>query len=273
MQTLNAETAYQLSGEVDDNSIQSIGQKTGAEYIITGTISGSGDLYRLRLKLTQVRTSEVKGQWSADILRDTVLNSLLAKNVPAVETPQWVSIPLSARSKFNDGGPGVSLYYYDRGISNRATSRQTAETRARQNIQQLTAANIASQICARIDITEFSDHSVSDIEDVLRRTEAAVTQSIRTKVPSYELLEYYLETGKENNRDWYIAYVLVRFARKDIVAMMEQVETARMVESIIKEFNIREAGAQERARQGLMAEMKGILDAAAREVREALTGN
>ncbi len=72
MQVLNAETTYQLSGEVSDNSIQSIGQKTGAEYVITGSITAAGDHYRLHFKIIQVKTSEVKGQWSAIIQSDTV---------------------------------------------------------------------------------------------------------------------------------------------------------------------------------------------------------
>jgi TolB-like protein len=273
MQTLNAESAYQLSGEVSDDSIQSIGQKTGAEYVITGVISGAGDQYRLRLKITQVKTSEVKGQWSAVIQNDTVLSSLLIKRIPVVETPQWINMPLSARSKYEQDGSGVSIYYYDRGLSNKATTRQTAETRARQNIQLMTAANIASQICARIDITEFSENMVSDIEEVQRRIETTVTQSIRTRVPSYETLEYYVETGKENGRDWYIVYILVRFARRDIVAMIEHLETERMVENILKEMNIREATAREQARRELLAEIKDILADASKDISEGVTGN
>ena len=273
MQTLDAETAYQLSGEVSDDSIQSIGYKTGAEYVITGSLTAAGDQYRLRLKITQVKTSEVKGQWSAVIQSDTVLSSLLTKKVPVVETPQWINMPLSARGKYEQGSQGVSLYYYDRGLSNKATTRQTAETRARQNIQQMIAANIASQICARIDITEFSENMVSDVEDVLRRMETAVTQSIKMRVPSYETLEYYVETGKENGKDWYIVYMLVRFARRDIVAMIERLETEKMVENILKELNIREAAAKEKARRELLAEMKNILADTSKDIREGGTGN
>jgi TolB-like protein len=273
MQALSAETAYQLSGEVSDNSIQSIGQKTGAEYIITGAISGAGDQYRLRFKITAVKTSEVKGQWSAAIQSDTVLSALLTQKKPAVETPQWINMPLSARSKHEPDGQGVSLFYYDRGLSNKATTRQTAEARARQNIQQMIAANIASQICARIDMTEFSENMVSDIEEVQRRIETTVTQSIKTRVPSYETLEYYVETGKENGRDWYIVYILVRFARRDIVAMIERLETEKLVENILKEMNIRESAARERARQELLVEMKEIIADTGKDIREGVTGN
>lgn len=273
MQVLNSETAYQLSGEVSDDSIQSIGQKTGAEYVITGSITAIGEQYSLRLKITQVKTSEVKGQWSAVIQSDTVLNALLTKKNPIVETPQWINMPLSARSKYEQGGQGVSVYYYDRGISNKTTTRQTAETRARQNIQLMIAANIASQICARIDITEFSENMVSEIEEVQRRMETTVTQSIRTRVPGYEILEYYVETGKENGKDWYIVYVLVRFARRDIVAMIEHLETEKMAENIIKEMNIRDVAAREKAYKELLVEIKNILIDTGKDIREGVTGN
>jgi len=273
MQTLNAESVYQLSGEVNDNSIQSIGQKTGAEYIITGSITATGDQYRLRIKITSVKTSEVEGQWNATVQSDNVLNSLIAQKKPVSETPQWVNMPLSVKSKYEQNAQGVPVYYYDRGISNKATTRQTAETRARQNIQQMIAANIASQIAARIDITEFSENATSDVEDVLRRVETAITQSIRTKVPSYETLEYYVETGRENNKDWYIAYVLVRFARKDIVSMIDHIETEKMADNILKEMNIRETAAKEEARKELLSEIVDILKATSKDVSDGVTGN
>jgi len=273
MQTINAETTYQLSGEVSDSSIQAIGHKTGAEYVITGSINPIGEQYRLRLKITQIKTSEIRGQWSALIQRDTLLGLLLERKTPAAEAPQWISIPLSARSKYEPGNQGVSNYYYDRGVSNKAATRQIAETRARQNIQQMIAANIASTISARIDITEFSEGIVSDIEDVQRRIETAITQSIRTRIPSYETLEYYLETGRENSRDWYMAYILVRFTRRDIMAMIEQLETGRIAESIVRELNIRDATAQEQARQGLVSRLDVVLTYASRDIREGLTGN
>jgi TolB-like protein len=80
MQSLLAETQYQLSGEVSDESIQAIGNKAGAEVILTGSISGAGDQYRISLKLTGVKTAEVRGQWNTTIQTDTVLNSLLSNS-------------------------------------------------------------------------------------------------------------------------------------------------------------------------------------------------
>ncbi|GHV71858.1 hypothetical protein AGMMS49928_25750 [Spirochaetia bacterium] len=46
---IRAERGYQLSGEVDDKEIQSIGNQLGAAFVITGSLSYSGTAYRFRL--------------------------------------------------------------------------------------------------------------------------------------------------------------------------------------------------------------------------------
>jgi TolB-like protein len=47
--TIAMEVGYQLSGEVDDNEIINIGHQLGADYVITGQITFSGEAYRLRV--------------------------------------------------------------------------------------------------------------------------------------------------------------------------------------------------------------------------------
>jgi TolB-like protein len=46
-----------MTGEVDDNSILSIGHLLGAGVVITGSIAEDGD--RLRLKALDVRTAKI----------------------------------------------------------------------------------------------------------------------------------------------------------------------------------------------------------------------
>jgi TolB-like protein len=89
---LTAESLYQLSGEVSDDSMQAIGYKTGAEVVITGSIQGSGDQYRLSLKLTALQG-------------DTVLEALLARSRPTQVKPAWIYQPLSARALYEDKTP------------------------------------------------------------------------------------------------------------------------------------------------------------------------
>jgi hypothetical protein len=268
IQALAVESSYQLSGEVSDDSIQSIGQKTGAEVIITGNISGSGDQYRVSVKLTGVRSGEILGQWNTAIQTDTVLNALLTSvRVPA-EKPRWIAEPLSAREKYEPRG-GASEWYYDIGISNKTASEQLARTRARQNIQQVTAENIASDMKARIDITSLSIFQSSSIEDAEFRVETALTNSIKTRVPRYETLEWYVETGKTDGKDWYIAYVLVRFPRRDIIDMVEKIEPERIFDALLRQFP--DAAADSRAKDEFVYEMIEVRNYTLEGIRDSLT--
>jgi len=268
MQGINTESGYQLSGEVSDDSIQSIGHKTGAEALITGVIRGSGDSYRLNLKITSVKTAELLGQYSDSFQTDTVLNALLANTRPPKEKPQWIYEPLSARAKHETNSSGVSQWYYDVGISNKAASEQLARTRARQNVQQVIAENIASDIKARIDITSFSMFQSSGIEETENRIEAALTNSIKTKVPRYETLEWFIEEGNQDGKKFYIAYVLVRFQRQDIITMVEKIEPQIIVNTVISQMRISATDSQ---KAELVRGLEEVRDAAVEMIREAVT--
>ena len=274
MQTLTAESAYQLSGEVDDNSIQDIGRKTGAEVVITGSIRGMGDQYRLSLKMTSVRSSELLGQWNASVQTDTVLSALLVSAKPSIEKPLWIYEPLSAKSKYETGGSvqGVSVWYYDVGISNKTTTEQQSRTRARQNVQQVIAENIASDMKARIDVTSLSVFESSGIEEAENRIEMALTNSIKTRVPAYEALEWYVENGNTGGKDWYIVYVLVRFPRKDIIAMVDQLQPAQMADAVIRAANIPSREVTATAKSELIRELETVRVRMIETIRDGYTG-
>ena len=266
MQSLSAESGYQLSGEVSDASIQSIGYKTGAEALITGVIRGTGDVYRLNLKITSVKTAELLGQYSDSFQSDTVLAALLADKRPAKEKPQWITEPLTARGKYETGNvSGVSQWYYDRGISNKTASEQLANTRARQNIQQVIAENIASDMRSRIDITTNSMFQTADVEDTQNLIQVVLTNSIKTKVPRYEALEWYIEEGEQDGKQYYKAYVLVRFPRKDIITMVEKMEPRTIVNTVIKQMKIT---ATEAEKTELIHELEEVRDYALETIRE-----
>ena len=55
------EQGFQLSGEVDDRTVVSIGRFSGADYIITGRVDGTDALRRLRMRVLDTRTAEVVG--------------------------------------------------------------------------------------------------------------------------------------------------------------------------------------------------------------------
>jgi hypothetical protein len=56
---IRKEQALQMSGEVDDNLAVSIGKIAGANVIITGAVTGSGDLRRLRLRALSTESGQV----------------------------------------------------------------------------------------------------------------------------------------------------------------------------------------------------------------------
>jgi hypothetical protein len=56
---LRKEQNFQLGGEVDDNTAVSIGKVVGANVIITGSVTGTGDLRRLRLRALNTQTGQV----------------------------------------------------------------------------------------------------------------------------------------------------------------------------------------------------------------------
>jgi hypothetical protein len=56
---IRKEQAFQMSGEVDDTQAVSIGKIAGADVIITGAVTGSGDLRRLRLRALSTETGQV----------------------------------------------------------------------------------------------------------------------------------------------------------------------------------------------------------------------
>ncbi|MDR0443397.1 MAG: penicillin-binding protein activator LpoB [Treponema sp.] len=234
MAALNAETGYQLSGEVSDDSIQSIGHKTGAQYVITGRISGSGDNYRMVVKLTGIKSGKLEGQWNVAFQSSPTLDALLANTQPPRGRPDWVDNPQAGAAKHGSAG-----WYYDVGVSNKAASEQLARTRARQNIQQMTAENIASNITAHINVDDISLFYDSQVEDPLRLIQTAVRNSVQTRVPASEPLEWYVEKGKDaGGKEYFIVYVLVRFQRKDIFGAVNSLEPERVADTVLRQARI-----------------------------------
>lgn len=59
LDAIRSEQNFQLSGEVSDQSAISIGNLLGANIVITGGISGSGNTQRLTLKALDVKTAQI----------------------------------------------------------------------------------------------------------------------------------------------------------------------------------------------------------------------
>jgi hypothetical protein len=64
LELVREEQNFQLSGEVDDDTAVSIGHLTGAEIVITGSISPYGAAKYLRLKALDVETGQIRAMSS-----------------------------------------------------------------------------------------------------------------------------------------------------------------------------------------------------------------
>jgi hypothetical protein len=63
------EQNFQLSGYVDDNAAAAIGKFTGAQVVVTGTVSGTGAQRQLTVKAIDVLTSELLSMAIGDLTR------------------------------------------------------------------------------------------------------------------------------------------------------------------------------------------------------------
>jgi hypothetical protein len=67
---------FQLSGEVSDETAQSIGKKLGAQTIMSGSITAIGNTYRLRIRAISVETAEILGMQNVDVAQDSRIAAL-----------------------------------------------------------------------------------------------------------------------------------------------------------------------------------------------------
>jgi TolB-like protein len=67
---VDSEIAYQLQGNVSDETAVSITKQLGASAVIAGTLYNAGRTYRLDIRIVQVETNQVLMQWSADVRAD-----------------------------------------------------------------------------------------------------------------------------------------------------------------------------------------------------------
>lgn len=136
------ELNFQMSGDVDDNTIQQLGRTIGAKYIVSGSLTDIGDLYRIVIKALSVENGRVEVQYRDNIIKDNVVKALLAggKSTPKVQAQKVQSIPTvqanvapavvaatapkvsvapaesNAKTyKVGDTGPAGGLIFYDKG--------------------------------------------------------------------------------------------------------------------------------------------------------------
>jgi hypothetical protein len=118
LESIRKELDFQVSGEVDDDTAQSIGRMLGAQTIFSGSIGLLGDFYRLRFRAIAVQTAEIQGMQSANVGQDKILASLTGGRVsvappsvravtPAAPAASAASAPSAAASAQSASGKPV----------------------------------------------------------------------------------------------------------------------------------------------------------------------
>jgi TolB-like protein len=90
---IQQEMSFQLSGEVSDSSAQAIGQKLGAQAIVTGTFELIGNYYRLRVRVIEVESAAILAIYSANVQNDHVVASLMGSGRSNPASPSVPSAP------------------------------------------------------------------------------------------------------------------------------------------------------------------------------------
>jgi TolB-like protein len=80
LELIENEMNYQMSGEVDDESMQSIGHQLGAQSIIFGSGENRGDYYLIRFRVIAVEANVIQAVTHANVRIDTQTARLLNTN-------------------------------------------------------------------------------------------------------------------------------------------------------------------------------------------------
>jgi len=101
---IRGEFDFQFSGEVGDDSMQSIGQMLGAQSIVSGSLTEIGGDYRIAIRVLNVQSAAIEVHFRSDIANDRRVQALLEggraggiasaqPRPPVVQTPATQTVP------------------------------------------------------------------------------------------------------------------------------------------------------------------------------------
>jgi TolB-like protein len=112
LSVVQQELEFQMSGEVSDESAQSIGKMLGAQSIILGTVQPLGNEYRLNFRILAVETATVQGMFRQDVKFDKRLSALIrgdsVRPVSELWKYKWLYLGLRGGGGINTGYTGSS---------------------------------------------------------------------------------------------------------------------------------------------------------------------
>jgi TolB-like protein len=74
---IRGELNFQYSGDVDDNSMQELGRMLGAQFIVSGSLTDIGGVYRIVIRVLNVQTTAIEVQYRTNIVNDSKVKALL----------------------------------------------------------------------------------------------------------------------------------------------------------------------------------------------------
>ena len=77
IELIREEMKIQLSGDVSDESMVSIGHQLGAQYLVSGNLTNMGKYYRFRVKVINVETTKIQTQIQLDLKNDSQVAFLI----------------------------------------------------------------------------------------------------------------------------------------------------------------------------------------------------
>jgi hypothetical protein len=79
------ELNFQISGEVSDDSMQSLGRTLGAQSIVSGSLTEIDDTYRFVIRVLNVESGSVEARYQTNIENDSRVKSLLGITRPTID--------------------------------------------------------------------------------------------------------------------------------------------------------------------------------------------
>jgi formylglycine-generating enzyme required for sulfatase activity len=91
---IRKEMNFQMSGEVSDESMQSIGKMLGAQAVVSGSFTEMGDFtYRFMVRALNVQTAAIEAVYRVNVLNDSNVSFLITGRRTGVTPPAAPSAP------------------------------------------------------------------------------------------------------------------------------------------------------------------------------------
>jgi hypothetical protein len=252
---INDEIAYQLSGNVSDETAQSIGNQNGAFAVIYGAFERLGSSYQLSLKAVGVETTDIFYTEVVGIRKDRQLSDLLgegasvsqqiAERIRELEQiagagqdkkPQWAGKAQEygmlkyegLRTQEMENAKYTYMVFESKG-----TSQSAASNAIRRTLQRTLVENVSAQVqSVWAESTESKmseDGFPEDVMEGLRKAFGAATAN----VPIYEDLDQWSDTfERSEGRVGYTVCLLIRVSKlemqKAIISALSPENQARV---------------------------------------------